>query len=140
MSLPRIIIFASGNGSNAVNIIQYFNEKKNALVPAVFYNKKDAGVVDRVKDKNIDLHYFNRTDFYDTENVIEAVRKHKPDLIVLAGFLWLVPASFIKAFENKIINLLPYYQNMEAKVCMVILYMKQSLIQVIEKAASPSTR
>ncbi|MDI1234816.1 MAG: phosphoribosylglycinamide formyltransferase [bacterium] len=104
---PKIIIFASGAGSNAINIIHYFNLHPEANVAAIFTNKKDAGVVPKAIENRIALQYFNKSDFYDSNRVVELANQYQPDLIVLAGFLWLVPASFINAFENKIINLHP---------------------------------
>jgi phosphoribosylglycinamide formyltransferase-1 len=104
---PNIVIFASGAGSNALNIIKYFNEHPIANVASVFTNKKNAGVVEKTIEHRIALQYFNRADFYDTNRVIDMVRQYQPELIVLAGFLWLVPSNFINAFENKIINLHP---------------------------------
>lgn len=104
---PNIIIFASGNGSNAVNIIQYFYENQQANVSAVFTNKKDAGVVRKVIDSRVALQYFNKEDFYNNGRVIELVKIYQPDIIVLAGFLWLVPSTFIEAFNDRIINLHP---------------------------------
>lgn len=104
---PNIVLFASGNGSNALNIIQYFNGTGQANIAAVFTNKKDAGVVAKAINERIAVQYFNRPDFYDTTRVIELVNQYQPTLIVLAGFLWLVPTSFINAFSNRIINLHP---------------------------------
>ncbi len=104
---PKIIIFASGNGSNALNIIEYFDANKKAEIAGVFTNKKNAGVIDKAIEKRIALQYFNKTDFYDSNRVVDLVKQYQPNLIVLAGFLWLVPLSFINAFENKIINLHP---------------------------------
>ena len=105
--LPKIIIFASGAGSNALNIIHYFNEHPEAEVAAVFTNKKSAGVIEKTIEQRIALQYFNKADFYTSNRVIDLVKQYQPDLIVLAGFLWLVPENFINAFENKIINLHP---------------------------------
>lgn len=105
--MHRILVFASGNGSNALNLIDYFRKEDFASVVAVFSNKQSAGVVQKAKERHIDVHCFNRHDFYESRNVIELVKGYKPDLIVLAGFLWLVPEEFINAFEGKIINLHP---------------------------------
>lgn len=103
----KIILFASGAGSNALNIMQYFNAHPEAEVAAVFTNKKNAGVIEKTIEQRVALQYFNKADFYSSNRVIELVKQYQPDLIVLAGFLWLVPENFIAAFENKIINLHP---------------------------------
>jgi phosphoribosylglycinamide formyltransferase-1 len=105
--LKHIVIFASGSGSNALNLIEYFNGGDKAKVVAVFSNKKEAGVVQKAIDKQVDVRCFDRMDFYQTTHVIDWVKAYKPDIIVLAGFLWLVPMDFIKAFEGIIINLHP---------------------------------
>lgn len=103
----NIVIFASGNGSNAINIIQYFEGSEQVNVAAVFTNNRNAGVISKTIDKRIALQYFNKADFYETYRVIDLVNQYRPTLIVLAGFLWLVPSSFISAFNNRIINLHP---------------------------------
>lgn len=105
--MKRIVVFASGNGSNAENLIHYFNNSSNAKVVAVFTNKKDAGVIQKAINLRIAVQYFNKIDFYDSNEVIEKVNIYQADLIVLAGFLWLVPIQFIAVFDNKIINLHP---------------------------------
>lgn len=105
--MKRIVVFASGSGSNALNLIQHFNQGDKARVVAVFSNKKDAGVVQKAIDNGVEVHCFKRFDFYESNHVIDWVNNYQADLIVLAGFLWLVPVNFIHAFEGKIINLHP---------------------------------
>lgn len=105
--MKNIVVFASGSGSNALNLIRYFNEGTAARVVAVFCNKKEAGVIQKAKDNYVDVHVFGRSDFYQSDAVIRDVVSYKPDVIVLAGFLWLVPEDFIQAFEDRIINLHP---------------------------------
>jgi phosphoribosylglycinamide formyltransferase 1 len=105
--IKHIVVFASGSGSNALNLIQYFNSGDKAKVVAVFSNKKDAGVVQKAIDKQVDVCCFDRSEFYNSTRVIDWVGTYRPDIIVLAGFLWLVPIEFIRAFEGKIINLHP---------------------------------
>jgi phosphoribosylglycinamide formyltransferase-1 len=105
--MKKIVIFASGSGSNALNLIQYFNQGAEANVVAVFSNKREAGVVQKAIDNQVDLMCFNRHDFYQSNNLIDMLKSYQPDVIVLAGFLWLVPENFIKAFDGLIINLHP---------------------------------
>lgn len=105
--MKRIVIFASGSGSNALNLIRHFNSDDKARVVAVFTNKQDAGVVQKAIDNQVDVVFFNRDNFYNSDMVINKVSAYEPDIIVLAGFLWLVPIDFIKAFHDKIINLHP---------------------------------
>ena len=103
----HIVIFASGNGSNALNLIRYFKKSDSIAVSAIFCNKKNAGVVQKAIDNRVAIQIINKEDFYTSKNVINWVAQCSPDLIVLAGFLWLVPQDFIQFFSGKIINLHP---------------------------------
>lgn len=73
----------------------------------VLTNKRDAKVLERCNRLNISALYFNKTSFKETECVLDILKCAKPDLIVLAGFLWKVPENIIKAFPNQIINIHP---------------------------------
>lgn len=106
-SLPRIALFCSGSGSNAQKIIDYFAQKQSAEVALLLANTPKAYALERAKNSGIATHVFSRADFYESAAVIEKLRQNQIDLIVLAGFLWLVPASLITAFPNKIINIHP---------------------------------
>ena len=104
--MKRIIIFASGSGSNAENIYhQFFNE--NIEIVAIFCNNEKAGVIERANRLEIPLVLFNRNDFTNTDVVDKQILSYKPDLIVLAGFLWKIPERLIILFPNKIINIHP---------------------------------
>lgn len=102
----KIVVFASGSGSNAENIINYFSLTKTAIVTKVLCNNKNAKVFERCKRLNVPSIYFNRNDFYNSENVLN-ILKNEADYIILAGFLWKIPESIIEAFPNKIINIHP---------------------------------
>jgi phosphoribosylglycinamide formyltransferase-1 len=104
--MKRIVIFASGSGSNAENIIHYFNSTKTASVVKVYCNNKNAKVFDRCNRLNIESMLFSRDDFYHSEKILNLL-KNEADLIVLAGFLWKIPLNLIEAFPNKIINIHP---------------------------------
>jgi phosphoribosylglycinamide formyltransferase 1 len=103
----RIVVFASGTGSNAMNLIKHFNSGNHAKVVLLASNKSDAPVLKKAEEHHVETYVFGKKDFYESENVIQKIQDCKPDLIVLAGFLWLVPQSFIKAFPDLIINLHP---------------------------------
>ncbi len=105
--IKRIAIFASGSGSNAENIVNFFKAAPEIEIVSILTNKKDAFVVERAKKLNIPCIIFNRDDFYKTENIVAKLKNMKCDLIILAGFLWLVPPSFVSQFPNKIINIHP---------------------------------
>jgi phosphoribosylglycinamide formyltransferase-1 len=103
----RIAIFASGSGSNAQKIMEHFKRSSDAEVVLILTNNPQAYVLQRADNFEIPSHIFNRKEFYDTDNVIRLLKNLQVDLIVLAGFLWLVPSTLLKAFPNKIINLHP---------------------------------
>ncbi len=102
----RIAIFASGAGSNAVKIIEYFKNKPQYKF-IIFSNKKEAAVLEKAQKLEIQTYTFDRKDFYESENLLTILKAEKIDFVVLAGFLWLVPENMIRLFPNKIINLHP---------------------------------
>ena len=103
----KIIIFASGNGSNAENIIRYFKNNGKAEVIAVFSNNPSAPVLKRAHDLNVKALHFDREALYHNNEVLNLLQDMKPDLIVLAGFLWIFPGKILKHFPNKVINIHP---------------------------------
>jgi phosphoribosylglycinamide formyltransferase-1 len=103
----KIVVFASGSGSNAENIIRYFKDSGTTEVVSVLSNKPSARVLDRAQKLNVKALYFDRDAFYNTNDVLHILEDTNPDLIVLAGFLWLFPSSILEKFPNKVINLHP---------------------------------
>jgi phosphoribosylglycinamide formyltransferase-1 len=103
----RIAIFASGSGSNAQKIMEYFKRNAEAEVVLILTNNPQAFVLQRADNFEVPSHVFTRHEFFETDDVIRLLKNLQVDLIVLAGFLWLIPASLLKAFPNKIINLHP---------------------------------
>lgn len=103
----KIVIFASGSGTNAENIIRYFRESETARVVAVFSNKRTAKVLKRAHDLDVTALHFDREAFYETNEVLNVLKDINPDLIVLAGFLWLFPTKILKKFPNRVINIHP---------------------------------
>lgn len=103
----QIVIFASGNGTNAENIIKYFQLTEVAEVALVLSNKKDAKVLERAKNLNVDTLSFTKEELSSEEGVLKNLKDVKPDLIVLAGFLLKFPEVIIAEFPNKIINIHP---------------------------------
>lgn len=102
----KIAIFASGSGSNAENIANYFKDS-NIEISLILTNNKDAFALERAKKLNIESYIFNRDQFKNSSDVVDKLKEHNIDLVVLAGFLWLIPSNLIKAFPNKIINIHP---------------------------------
>lgn len=105
--MKNIIVFASGSGTNAERIGKYFSGNPEINVSCILTNNPKAGVIERAKNLEIDCKIFNRNDFYDTNVVLNILDNYKPDLIVLAGFLWLVPENMIDKYNNRIINIHP---------------------------------
>ena len=106
MKTKKIVLFASGSGSNVENIARYFQDSPEISISAVLTNKKDAKVLERCDRLAINGLYFNRKAFY-SGCVLDILETISPDLIVLAGFLWKIPENIIRAFPNKIINIHP---------------------------------
>ena len=102
----NIIIFASGNGSNAENVIKYFNKKKYNINWLTVSNNKCAGVIEKVAKLGSKIKIISKNEL-DEENFIHSIVDLKPTLIVLAGFLLKIPENFIKNFNNRIINIHP---------------------------------
>ena len=105
--MKNIAIMASGSGTNTENIIRFFRTNPFASVKLVLSNKPDALVLKRAHALEIETVFFDRHQFYHSNEVEEILISREIDLIVLAGFLWLVPESLIKAFSQRIINIHP---------------------------------
>jgi len=105
--MRRIAIFASGSGTNAENIIKYFSTRNKAKVELVLSNKREAYVLQRAEALGVNTHFFDRDDFYSGRKVLDILHKNKIDFIVLAGFLWLIPANILDEYQRRIINIHP---------------------------------
>ena len=105
--MKKIALFASGSGTNVQRIAEYFRDNKKVDIAAVFTNNPDAGVLRRAAKLGLTSVIFNRTDLYQTDKVLKFLKALEPDLIVLAGFLWLVPDNIINNYQNRIINIHP---------------------------------
>ena len=103
--IKKLILLASGEGSNVENIIKYFELNSNIEVVLVAGNNKKAYVFERVKKYDIDTFVFDKN-FFD-KKFIDIIEKYNPNLIVLAGFLWKIPEFIIKKYPNQIINIHP---------------------------------
>jgi len=106
MSL-KIALFASGSGSNAENIIRYFSTSNKLIFPLILSNKAEAFIHERAKLLQIPSFTFSREEFAQSDVVVDFLKQHNIDAIVLAGFLLKIPQNIINAFPNKIINIHP---------------------------------
>src|ERR1700722_16656621 len=104
--MHRIAIFASGEGTNAQNFIDYYKGRKDIFISLIVSNKREAGVVNRAIEADIPFLIVDKDTFYNTDKVLDEL-KQKADFIVLAGFLWMVPNNIIKAFEGRMVNIHP---------------------------------
>jgi phosphoribosylglycinamide formyltransferase 1 len=103
----RIAVFASGNGSNAEEIIRYFKEHQTIEVALVLTNNATALVLDRAKRLRVPSHVFGKEQFRDSTEVLSWLKQAEITHVVLAGFLQLIPEYLIKAFPDRIINIHP---------------------------------
>ena len=104
--MKKIVVFASGSGTNAENIIKYFAAAEIAKVVCVFTNNAEAKVIERAKNHQIPVEIFSKSELLEL-NVLQKIQKIDPDLIVLAGFLLKFPENIIEQYPNKIINIHP---------------------------------
>lgn len=103
----RIAIFASGSGSNTQKILEHFKNHELAEISIILSNNPDAYVLQRADNFETPSHIFDRNEFYKTDSVVDLLKNLEIDLIILAGFLWLVPQNLLDAFPNRIINIHP---------------------------------
>jgi phosphoribosylglycinamide formyltransferase-1 len=103
----QIALFASGSGSNAENIVKYFSENNKFSFPVIISNKPDAFVHERAKKLQIPSKTFSREDFLSGQPILDFLKEHEIDAIVLAGFLLKIPQVLIEAYPDKIINIHP---------------------------------
>lgn len=105
--IKRIAIFASGAGSNAQKIIEHLQYNKSIQVALIVCNKPEAGVLQIAANKNIPTLLIKKEQFFRGDAYIDDLKTHQIDFIVLAGFLWKIPAALIKGYPNYIINIHP---------------------------------
>lgn len=104
--MQNLILFASGAGSNIRAISAYFKENEKVNIALIVCNNTHAGVLDFAKEENIQTLMIDKA-LFTSPDFVNKLQDYKPDLIVLAGFLWKVPAAVVAAFPEKIINLHP---------------------------------
>jgi phosphoribosylglycinamide formyltransferase 1 len=105
--MHNIAIFASGSGTNAENIIKFFQNDPIIKVKLVLCNNPKAYVIQRAKNLKIESKIFTKEELYNEKSFIRILNRNAISFIVLAGFLWLLPEFLIRAFPKKIINIHP---------------------------------
>ena len=103
--MKRIAIFASGSGSNAQKIIEYFSASKDIVVDSLWSNNENAYALIRAEKLGIETFTFESDEFYRSNEILDRLYDHRIDMIVLAGFLWLVPRNLTELFT--VINIHP---------------------------------
>lgn len=102
----NLVIFASGAGSNAQNIINYYRENHRIKIALIVCNNPKAGVIDIAAKEKIPVLMITKNEFLQT-GYLQNIQEYHPDLIILAGFLWKIPEVLIASFPQKIINIHP---------------------------------
>lgn len=105
--MQKIAIFASGSGSNAEQIATYFANSTTVEIALILSNNPQAGVIARARQLHIPVVLFDKKTFYNTSKITQILQNEQINLIVLAGFMMLIPEALVRAFPNKIINIHP---------------------------------
>ncbi|MCX6295025.1 MAG: phosphoribosylglycinamide formyltransferase [Bacteroidetes bacterium] len=103
----NIAIFASGEGTNAQNMMDYFKSSDQIKIALIVSNKPTANVLNRAKANNVPTLILDKKTFFESNTIVNHLKDLKIDLIVLAGFLWIIPENLINAFPDKIVNIHP---------------------------------
>jgi phosphoribosylglycinamide formyltransferase-1 len=105
--MHRLAIFASGNGSNAQRIAEYFSKHEKIRIDLILSNNPKAYVLERAKKLHMPYIIFTRHDLEDTNHVLDILTVQGINFIILAGFLWLIPVSILRAYSGRILNIHP---------------------------------
>lgn len=105
--MKNVVLFASGNGTNAENIIRYFKDKKTAVITQVMTNNPQAGVIERAKNLGVPVTVFDKETLKHPETLVAELKDMGTDMIVLAGFLWKIPDGLLHVYQDRIMNIHP---------------------------------
>lgn len=105
--MKRIAIFASGSGSNAEAIARYLADRTDVEISLILTNNPEAGVIQRARRLHIPVVVFDRKTFYESDRIIDLLRNQGTDLVVLAGFMMLIPEKLVQTFPRQIVNIHP---------------------------------
>lgn len=105
--MNKLALLASGSGSNVENFYNYFKNNGQVDITLVLCNNPNAFAIERCRRLGIPCIVFNREQFYQSNDIIDALKSYSVDFIVLAGFLWLIPEYLIQSYNNKIVNIHP---------------------------------
>jgi len=136
--MRKIVIFASGTGSNARKIVEYFKKHPTISVEMILSNNAQAGVLEMAQSHKIPTRVFSREEFKKSETILNLLKKINPDLIALAGFLWLVPKNLVQAFPNKIVNIHPALLHKFGGKGMYGMHVHKAVHEAGEKESGPT--
>ena len=105
--MKKMAVFASGTGSNAVNLVNYFSKKKTGEIALLLSNNPNAPVLEKMKTLGVPAIVVTKEAFQDSSYMLSLLNDYGISFIVLAGFLKMIPAYLIKAFENRMVNIHP---------------------------------
>ncbi len=105
--MKSIAIFASGSGTNAENLVRFFQTNPIGQVKMILSNRHEAYVLKRAQSLDIETVVFSREQFYQTDEVLSILLKKHIEFVVLAGFLWLIPDLLLEHFQGRIVNIHP---------------------------------
>ena len=105
--MKKIALFASGTGSNAKTIIDYFKDHPNVYADCLLSNKPGAKALEMAKNKGLDTRVIHKDELNDPSTILNYLQERGIDLIVLAGYLKRIPKEMVSAFPNRIINIHP---------------------------------
>lgn len=105
--MKRIAIFASGSGSNAEAIAQHFADRADVQISLIMTNNPGAGVIQRARRLHIPVVIFDKKTFYESDRIVDLLVNQKTDLVVLAGFMMLIPETLVRAFPERMVNIHP---------------------------------
>jgi phosphoribosylglycinamide formyltransferase-1 len=105
--MKHLAIFASGNGTNAKAIIEYFRQNPEVKIECIICNNAKGKVLTIAQEFQIPYYIISRSDLYKTDHVLNLLKSSNIDLVILAGFLWMIPVKLLEEFPNRIINIHP---------------------------------
>ena len=129
----NIAIFASGSGSNAEAFFKYFGGNKNINICLLLTNNKHAFAIQRAEKFGIPSVTFNRHEFYETDGVLNILKKHDISFIVLAGFLWKIPLNLIGSYHRRMVNIHPALLPKFGGKGMYGMYVHRAVVEAGEK-------
>jgi phosphoribosylglycinamide formyltransferase-1 len=107
LTTRQLLLFASGTGSNARNIIEFFRNDPSVHIACIVSNKPEAGVLQIAQKEGIPTLLIEKERFFRGDAFLPEISKYEPTLLILAGFLWKIPTTLIEAFPNRILNIHP---------------------------------